>query len=52
VVVQDVHASKQACLRAITGVHRYTGLVPHVKAVDVYSTETETDVMLVMSIII
>lgn len=44
IVVQDINASVEACIRVIKDVDRYTGLVPHVLAADVYDVNVEADV--------
>lgn len=46
IVVQDVNAPIEACVRAIKSVERYTGVVPHVLEAEVYSEDTEADVSL------
>lgn len=48
IVIQDINASPQACMSTIKNVGSYAGLVPHVLAADVYSTDTAPDVSCVM----
>lgn len=43
-MIQDVNASKELCMSIIKDVGRYTGVVPHVKAVDIYSSELHGNV--------